>query len=189
MRRHRFFKKLPTPQQLLESRMLKPFHPYLHHHFLWQFNRRAVAGGVAVGLFFGILIPFAQILFAALAAVGLRVNLPVAAFSTFVTNPFTFPAVYYAAYKLGDLLTGSTSIIPAVAIRSDIEKAVEVQKQVTGWLPNLLEWLQSVGLPLAVGLSVLAVVAAVAGYFMVNWIWRWQVARRWRNRSHRHLHA
>lgn len=185
MPRHRLFKKLPTPQKLLESRMLKPFHPYLHHHFLWQFNRRTVAGGVAVGLFFGILIPFAQILLSALAAIVLRVNLPVAAFTTLVSNPFTFPALYYAAYKLGDLLTGTRSIVPTVAIESDIQKAVQVQKQVSGWLPNLLEWLQTVGLPLAVGLSVLAIVSAIGGYFLVDWIWRWKATRRWRNR-HRH---
>lgn len=185
MRRHRFFRKLPTPQKLLESRMLRPFRPYLHHHFLWQFNRRTVAGGVAVGLFFGILIPFAQIIFSAVAAVVLRVNLPVAAASTLITNPFTFPAVYYVAYKLGDLLTGSRSIVPEVAIKSDIQRAVEVQTHVTGWFSNLVDWLQSVGLPLAVGLSVLAVASSVAGYFLVDWVWRWQVTRRWRNR-HRH---
>lgn len=182
MRRHRFFKKLPTPQKLLESRMLKPFHRYLHHHFLWQFNRRTVAGGVAVGLFFGILIPFAQIVVSALAAVVLRVNLPAAAFSTLITNPFTFPAVYYVAYKLGDLLTGARSIVPEVAIQSDIEKAVEAQLQVTSWISNMVDWLQSVGLPLAVGLSVMAVSSAVAGYLLVDWIWRWRVTRRWRNR-------
>lgn len=185
MRRHRFFQKLPTPQKLMESRMLKPFRPYLHHHALWQFNRRTVAGGVAVGLFFGILIPFAQIVLSAFAAIMLRVNLPVAAFSTLVSNPFTFPALYYAAYKLGDMLTGTRSIVPTIAIKSDIEKTVEVQTQVSGWLPNLLEWLQTVGLPLAVGLSVLAIVSAIAGYFLVDWIWRWQATRRWRNR-HRH---
>ncbi len=182
MQRHRFFKKLPTPQKLLESRMLRPLKPYLHHHFLWQFNRRTVAGGVAVGLFFGILIPFAQIVIAALAAVLLRVNLPIAAFSTLITNPFTFPALYYLAYKLGDFLTGTQSIVPEVAIQADIEKAVEVQMQVTGWLPNLFDWLQSVGLPLAIGLSVLAITSSIAGYFTVNWLWRWQVTRRWHSR-------
>lgn len=182
MRRHRLFKKLPTPQKLLESRMLKPLRPYLHHHYLWQFNRRGVAGGVAVGFFFGILVPFAQILLAAIAAILLRVNLPVAAFSTLITNPFTFPVVYYLAYKLGDFLTGTQSVVPDVAIQADIEKTVEVQAQVTGWLPNLLDWMQSVGLPLAVGLSVMAVVVSTAGYFIVNWLWRWHAMRRWRNR-------
>ncbi len=182
MPRHRFFSKLPTPQKMLESRMLKPLKPYLHHQFLWQFNRRSVAGGVAVGLFFGILIPFAQILFSGIAAILLRVNLPVAAFSTLVTNPFTFPAVYYVAYKLGDLLTGAQSIVPEVVIQADIEKAVEAQVEVGNWLSNLFSWLQSVGLPLAVGLSVLAIVSSVTGYFVVNGIWRWQTMRRWRSR-------
>ncbi|HEY4542284.1 MAG TPA: DUF2062 domain-containing protein, partial [Noviherbaspirillum sp.] len=73
---------------MLETRFLKPFARYLEHHSLWQFNRRAVAVGAAIGLFFGILIPFGQIVVSAFAAFFLRANLPVAAFATFITNPF-----------------------------------------------------------------------------------------------------
>lgn len=73
-----FFKHFPTSQGLKDGRFLKPFARYLEHHFLWQFNRRAVAGGATIGLFFGILFPFLQIFMAAFAAIVLRANLPVA---------------------------------------------------------------------------------------------------------------
>jgi uncharacterized protein (DUF2062 family) len=183
MRRTRVFKWLPTSESIRENRFLKPFGHYLHHHFLWQFNRRSVAGGLAVGLFFGILVPFAQILLAAVAAVILRVNLPVAAFSTLITNPFTFPAVYYVAYRLGELLTGGKAPVPEAAIETAVkEKIIEQQADVGGWFANSLDWMQSVGGSLAIGLSVMAIVSAVAGYLIVNALWRLHATRRWRKR-------
>lgn len=183
---HRLFKRLPSAQSLKDNRFLKPFARYLHHYFLWQFNRRAVAGGVAVGLFLGILVPFMQIFLAAFAAILLRVNLPVAAASTLVTNPLTFPAIYYIAYRLGEFLTGGKQITPEAAIVAEIEQAVTVsQSEATGWMTNLVDWAQSVGLPLAVGLLVLATVAAIGGYFVVSVVWQLRVRRNWRRRQKR----
>lgn len=178
-----FSRKLPTSHSLRQSRLLKPFSRHLHQHFLWQFNRRRVALGVAIGLFFGILVPFLQIFLAAIAAIVLRANLPVAAFSTLVTNPLTFPPIYYLAYRLGELLTGSSPVMPETRIEADIEHAVAVrQGDAEGWLPNLVDWVQSVGLPLATGLFVLATAAAIAGYFLVAVLWNLRIRFRW----HRH---
>lgn len=181
---HRFFKHIPTSQSLKENRFLKPFGRHLHHHFLWQFNRRAVAGGVAIGLFFGILVPFLQIFLAAIAAILLRVNLPVAAVSTLVSNPLTFPALYYFAYRLGDVLTGREPVPSEVVIKVDIEQALIVQQgEPTWWLPSLIDWIQSIGLPLAVGLLTLATAAALFGYFAVSMAWKLRVRWHWRLRG------
>lgn len=186
MRRHRLFKHLPTAQALKQNRFLKPFSRYLEDHSLWQFNRRAVAGGVAVGLFFGLLVPFAQILLAAIAAILFRVNLPVAAFSTLVTNPFTFPAVYYFAYLVGDWLIAPQAGASASAIETEVEKTVVAQQHfMHGWFAPALDWVQTVGPQLVVGLAVLAVVGAVAGYFAVDATWRFLVHKRWRKRRWR----
>lgn len=186
MPRGQFSKRLPTAQSLKESRFLKPFARYLDHHFLWQINRRSVAGGVAVGLFFGLLIPFAQIFFAALVAILLRVNLPTAAFCTLVSNPLTFPAIYYFAYKLGDFLTGRESEVAEVVIESDIQEVMTVQQgEVIGWFPHLMLWLQSVGLPLALGLLVIASVGALVGYVLVSEAWKLHARRRWAKRRDR----
>jgi uncharacterized protein (DUF2062 family) len=184
MRRPRIFKWLPTSESIKENRFLKPFGHYLHHHFLWQFNRRSVAGGLAVGLFFGILVPFAQILLAAVAAVILRVNLPVAAFSTLITNPFTVPAIYYVAYRLGEFLIGGEAPVPEKAIEIEVtEKIIGQQADVSGWFANSIDWMQSVGTSLAIGLGVMAIVSAVAGYLIVSAAWRLQATRRWRKRQ------
>ncbi|MFT5644831.1 MAG: hypothetical protein ACI83P_002395 [Janthinobacterium sp.] len=171
----------PTPQRLKDSRFLKPFARYLHDHSLWQFNRRAVAGGATVGLFFGILFPFLQVFLAAFAAIVLRVNLPVAAFCTLVTNPLTFPAIYYFAYRLGAVLTGAASMPPAEEIDAGIERVVALQPDtVVGWLPRLVDWVQTVGLPLALGLCVMATVAALLCYVTVNMVWTLRVRLGWR---------
>lgn len=184
MPRGQLFKRLPTAQSLKENRFLKPFARHLEHHSLWQFNRRSVAGGVAVGLFFGLLIPFAQIFFAALVAIVLRVNLPTAAFSTLVSNPLTFPALYYFAYKLGDFLTGEQVAVTDAVIESDIQEVMTVQQgEVIGWFPHLMLWVQTVGLPLALGLFLIAIAGAVLGYFLVSGIWKLHIVRRWRKRG------
>jgi len=186
MRRHPLFKRLPSPHELLQTRMLKPFARYLEHHSLWQFNRRSVAGGVAIGLFFGILVPFAQILLSACAAVFLRVNLPVAAFATFITNPFTFPAVYYFAYLVGGLFLSDGKHAHPAVIESHIQQTLAVHEQVlSGWFAPALDWVQSVGLQLVIGLCVLSVVTSTVGYFAVNIVWRYWVRNRWRKRRFR----
>lgn len=184
MRRHRFFKYIPTPQALRETRFLKPLARFLEDHSLWQFNRRAVAGGVAVGLFFGILVPFAQILLAAIGAIFLRVNLPVAAFSTFVTNPFTFPGVYYCAYLVGGWFTPEKSIGESASLAEIAEPAATATRHfLAGWLHTALDWLQTVGPQLLIGLAVLSVVSAIAGYLLVDTGWRLWVRKRWRKRQ------
>lgn len=183
MRKSRFFKWLPTPHSIKQNRYLKPFGRHLHHHTLWQLNRASVAGGVAVGLFVGILLPIAQILFASLAAIVFRVNLPVAAFSTLVTNPLTFPPIYYGAYKLGAALTGWIAPVERDApAPNETEHLIAHQSDIAGWLTTLIEWGQSVGLPLITGLLVLAVTAAGAGYVLTNLLWRATVIKRWHKR-------
>lgn len=164
-----FKKYLPSADTLRSNRLLRPLAPHLDKRALWRISRRGVAGGVAVGLFFGILVPFMQIFLAAAAAVALRVNLPVAALCTLVTNPLTFPPIYYLAYRIGDAVTGRMTFLPDAA-------ASLANGGMSGWLPQTLAWVQSFGLPLAAGLTILACASAVLGYGLVQLGWR---ARRW----------
>ena len=80
--------------------------PTLLHPQLWHLSRRGVALGVGLGIFFGFLIPLAQIPVAAVSATLLRANVPTAIASTLVTNPVTFAPIYVIAYKLGNKLLG-----------------------------------------------------------------------------------
>lgn len=153
--------------------------PSLHHPRLWHLSRRGLALGMALGIFFGLLIPIAQIPASAAAAVLLRANLPAAVASTLVTNPITFGPVYYAAWRVGSAILGEPVAddevppeVPEVDVAPD-----------QSWLGGLQQRVMGVGKPLLVGLCVLATTLSVATYFGVLWLWTLSVLWRRRRRS------
>jgi uncharacterized protein len=151
--------------------VLRPLHRRFADHALWALNRRSVSRGVGLGVFFGILTPVAQILFASIAAIALRANLPIAAVSTLVSNPFTFPLIFIFAYRIGSSMTGdSDDDIGDIAIS---EEAAEYALDPVGWFPTLLNWISSVGPPLMIGLFVIALCASLTAFAIVNLFWRW----------------
>jgi uncharacterized protein (DUF2062 family) len=166
---------LPRPHRLRESRAVAWLGPALHHPRVWHFTRRGVALGVAVGVFFGLLVPVGQIAFAAAAAVVLRANLPVAAISTLVTNPFTFVPIYFAAYRLGHWLLGGDPVLT----EEGLARTIEVD---TWWLRVWVDRMVNVGRPLVLGLCVFAVGLSAAGYLVVDQLWRLLAWRAWRRR-------
>ena len=105
----RFKRWLPDTTTVRDNRWLRWLGPALYHPALWSLRRRGLARGMALGIFFGLLIPVAQIPLSAGAAVLLRAHVPADIASTLVTNPVTFGPVYYAAWKLGDFLLGDGS--------------------------------------------------------------------------------
>ncbi len=175
----RFRRYLPDPHTLREHRMLRWIGPALHHPRLWHVNRRGIALGIAIGVFFGLLIPVAQIFFAAVAALFLRANIPAAVGSTLITNPFTFAPVYYAAYHLGVWMLGYADV-PVVEV--DIDRvAAKTATGIALWMDRLA----TVGAPLALGLLTLAASLSVLIYFAVHWTWRIRIMRAWRRRQAR----
>lgn len=166
--------RVPTREQLQTRRWLRWLSPWLGHPRLWLWSRRGVAMGVALGVFFGLLIPLAQIPLSAAAAVVLRANLPVAAASTLVTNPVTFAPVYYAAYRLGSWITGEDeppAALPAPAATAD-----------DGTGPSLWARIGALGKPLLIGLSILSAAAGLTSYLIIHLLWRLHIVRRWRRR-------
>jgi hypothetical protein len=113
-------------------------------------------------------VPFAQILFAALLAAPVRANVPLAALMTFVTNPFTTPLIWVAAYWVGSVLLR----IDAATIVAPVNTAIERTD-----LQRFLEWLTGAGIVTAFGLVVIAVVSAAISYLLSVWIWRWMIAQ------------
>ncbi|MDO8890700.1 MAG: DUF2062 domain-containing protein [Sulfurimicrobium sp.] len=170
--KNRFKQLLPNRERLLASRWLRWLGPLLHHPQLWHWSRRGVSMGVAIGVFFGLLIPVAQIPISATAAVLLRANLPAAAASTLVTNPVTFAPIYYAAYKLGAWITGEDaekSVPNKPALPADAEEGF--------W-----ERIAGIGLPLLVGLSITATIAGLACYVLISLGWYLYVMRKRRRK-------
>jgi uncharacterized protein (DUF2062 family) len=172
-----FRRILPNARNIKQSKMLAWMGASVHHPRLWHVSREGIARGAAIGLFFGLLVPFGQMPLAAGVAFLLHANLPMAVAGTFVTNPFTSAAIYYFAYRLGLLLIGADSVpvIDASLLHDD-------PQQVGGWFDVWSERIVRLGKPLFVGLFTLASISALLSYFGISWLWRVLTIRAWRGR-------
>lgn len=169
MKLNRLFRFLRGTLRLDRFRILRPFRHRLRDRRLWALNRHSVARGVAIGFFFAIALPVAQIVFAAVAAVVLRANPLVAAGGTLISNPITFPVIYYYAYRIGTFVTGRSA-----TVQSDIELSEEAAARaldVVGWFPTLLDWISTIGPPLAIGLVTLALATSLGAYLLIHATW------------------
>jgi uncharacterized protein (DUF2062 family) len=149
----------------MRSRWMKPFAHLFRHPSLWHLNRRSVPRALAVGLFAAFAIPLGQFLLAALLALPLRANVPLAAAATLVTNPLTFGPIYFGAYKLGQLLLPHSPGGEVHELAQQLGTTIIHASGVT-----------------ALGLLVLALVGAAGGFLIGSLWWRWRLARRWRLR-------
>lgn len=172
-------KYLPASDKVSEHKLLRWLGPTLTKPSLWQINRRSISLGLAIGVFWGFLIPLAQIPFAAVVAVFMRANLPMAMASTLVTNPFTFAPVYFLAYQFGDWLLGDQSWQLTEEMLAQQMSQISVTSM--GWI----ERIGDVAAPLFTGLAIFACAGAVLGYFAVSVIWRLAVVMRYRKRQRR----
>lgn len=180
-----FFQKrwFPSRETVLKYRWLQWLGPSLNHPRLWGLNRRGIAMGLGLGIFFGLLIPVAQIPFAAVTAVIVRANLPAAVASTLVTNPVTFAPVYYGAYHLGRWVLGKQPATPeqieaALAERPELDdKASWKERLAASW-----KKLSTVGKPLVVGLALVATTMGLLVYLVTGWVWTYRTRRNRRQR-------
>lgn len=162
--------------ELRASPWLQRFGGAVRARRLWHLSRQGVARGAAIGVCCGLLFPVAQIPLAVAASVALRAHVPVAAASTLVTNPITFPPIYYGAYRLGVRLTGA----PAQSVtRQHLEPRERTPR---AWLRLWWERVSGLGRPLVVGLAVLAVAGAALAWVVADRAWVLVVAARRRRR-------
>jgi uncharacterized protein (DUF2062 family) len=146
----------------------------LLHPRLWRLTAHTAAGGVAIGLFCGLIPGPLQMLGAAIAALVLRVNLPIALITTLYTNPLTIVPLYVAAFTIGQALAGDGSAV-FVAPPDFAISAFGASMRAYG------EWIAALGRPLVVGLVTLASLLAASGYILVFGLWRLNLMRyRWR---------
>jgi uncharacterized protein len=170
--------RVPDREKLAENRFLRPFAGRILRSDLWLFTRRSVPRGVALGLFVAILIPFAHSFVAAITAVFIRANVPVAIATTFASNPITWVIIFPTAFEIGRFLLH----IDAMTKIQPISETMQ-----TTQTDHLLQQLTGAGLETALGLFVLACTVSAVGYFVSGLIWRSLVARKRRARLARRL--
>jgi uncharacterized protein len=153
----------PKRETILNNRFVKPFAPYFSHSALWHFNRRSVSRGVGLGLLFAFIIPLAQTLFAAIAAVPFRANLAVTILMTTITNPITVGVLAPFAHKVGKFVLGFEAPLVMPKRPADLSW--------WAWISDASLW-QSLGNmlagPWAVGMLIIGVVTGLLGYVISN---------------------
>jgi uncharacterized protein len=142
---------------------------------LWRFNRHSLAGGFALGIFVAFTPTFGiQLLLAAFFAIIIRVNLPAALLSCFITNPFTIAPIYYFCFQVGALFIKPEKGFPEIDITSitftDFINTYTIADAVT-YMAIL--WL---------GCLIVAIISALVTHMSVHALWRLDVMSRWKKR-------
>jgi uncharacterized protein (DUF2062 family) len=98
----------------------------------------------------------------------IRANVPVAALTTFITNPLTTPPIWVAGYWIGSWML----------------KVDPVNDRVESEAISWLQWLLSDAAPAtALGLVVISAVGAAIGYLIASFGWRYWIGRKWKRRA------
>jgi uncharacterized protein (DUF2062 family) len=150
---------------------LKPFEYIITHPVYFSATRRSVGGGLWIGLFVGLLPIPGQTVVAVLLALWLRVNLPVAAITIWISNPITFVPIFYLAYRIGGLILG----IPTESIPAEFTLDWVTQELALRWRP------------LALGSFIMALSVSSTAYLIVSAIWHVSTISRYRQRHTRNV--
>lgn len=170
----KYFKRVTPNRETIngmigDGHLQRRFSSTLLHPKLWHLTRQTAAGGVAVGLFAGLIPGPLQLITAVLLAILFRVNLPLSMVLTLYTNPLTIVPLYLAAYSLGSMVTGH-------------DKSAFISPPDFNWsapgasMQQLGEWVIGLGPPLAVGLPLLALLLAAIGFVLVWSAWTLHIA-------------
>ena len=165
--RNWFIERVPRRETLLANRWLAPVAPRLASIAIWQFNRRSIARGLALGLFAGFILPIGQIVLAVLMAASVRANIMVACAATLITNPFTLAPIYYAAFRTGSFLLEALDVAPGVS-RAPAP---------VGWAS-----LGAASMTTFIGLMVFAVLSSILAFAAVHLLWRISLRLKWLRR-------
>lgn len=166
-------KYLPDPMRLREHRHLRFLGRRLTDPNLWHLNRRCVANGAFVGLFFSLLpIPF-QMFPAAFCAVAFRANLPLSIALVWLTNPLTAVPVWYGTYRFGSFLLGREPTWQTDSSTLD-----------AAWNSVVANFAQ-IYVPMFCGSVVLGTALGLGGWLAVHRIWRAHTEHQWRVRARR----
>ncbi len=169
--KQRIVQHLPDKQVLNKHVLLRGLSALVKQQpRLWQCNRHSIAVACFIGLFVAMIPLPLQMLIAASWAVVLQGNLPLSVSLVWISNPITMPPLFYFSYQLGaSLLT--------------IEK-VELTSASLAW-ENIASHFLSIWLPLLTGSLLIGALLGLSGYYLVNWLWRRDVIRRWQLRKQR----
>ncbi len=164
-------KFLPHPKIITENRLIRLLGPRLQDPSLWHINRKSFSGAIAVGVFCSFIPIPVQMLLAALLAIIFRVNILVAVPTVWISNPITLAPIFYFCYRIGAAILN---------IRTD---DFNFELSLDWLLTGMLEIWQ----PFLLGCFVVGTVSAVLSYLLAQFLWRYRLWTRIKNRRIRRL--
>ena len=164
-----FQKFLPHPSKIAEHRSLQFMSHLMKDSNLWHLNRRSVASGIFIGLFCALLPIPGQMPLAALMAIFMRGNLPLAVCTTWVSNPLTYAPIFYFTYKIG-----------AIILQTDV-KLIDFELSWDSINTNF----QAIWKPLFLGSFLCGLAIATSAYLAIRIYWRQRVLMIWEKRKER----
>jgi len=167
MPRKLFKRWTPDPQKVRQNPALKLFGVMLEDPNLFHLNRHSVSVAFFVGLFIAFLPIPMQIPLAAIGAVLFRCNLPISVALVWVSNPLTFPIIFFACYTFG------------ARILQMPERQVSFEFSFQWFHSEFLNIWQ----PLVLGCLLAGLFFGCAGYVAMQWTWRWHVVKKWEKRK------
>ena len=164
----KFIKRwMPDHEKIRKHPQLnKVFGKLLHDPNLLHLNRHSVSGAFFVGLLMAFVPLPTQMIFAAAAAILLRVNLPISVGLVWLTNPVTMPPVFYFCYKVGAWVLHR----PVAQHHFEMTWTWVTTELASMWQPFLL------------GCLICGLTAATLGAGVIRLIWRIHVIRQWQAR-------
>tara|TARA_B110000503_G_C7173585_1_gene425841 strand:- start:21510 stop:22145 length:636 start_codon:yes stop_codon:yes gene_type:complete len=164
----KFLQKIvPSPVRIRKIKALGVLGDWVYASNLWHLNRYSASMAFFVGLFVAFMPIPGQVVVAAVLAVLLRCNLPLAVSLVFVTNPLTMAPVFYLAYEIGAL------IVDVPVQHMQLELSVD-------WLTNSLT---AIWKPFLLGCLICGLFFGSVSYFVISQLWRWNIVIRWRARK------
>jgi hypothetical protein len=101
------------------------------------------------------------------SAILWRANIPIGLVLVWLTNPFTIPPIFLGTYLFGNWMLGRPGI--------------HTPEHIT------VEWfmgsIHDIWLPLLLGSLSIGIVLATLSYFAIDYLWRYTVRKRWKNRA------
>ena len=102
---------IPRPHHLNGTILHRVIGDRLFDPRLWKPTNKSVSAGFAMGIFIALTPTIGvQIPLIILAALFMRVNIPVAIAASWITNPLPAPVIYPLQYRLGLWLSGTPNI-------------------------------------------------------------------------------
>ena len=168
MPRKLFKRFTPDSAEIKANPGLRFLGPLLHDPNLFHLNRYSVSMAFLVGVFLAFIPMPGQMAVAAIIALWVRCNLPIAVALVWITNPVTIAPIFFSTYQLGLWLL-------------DVPEAQHATSAISWETLHNIDF-TNIWKPLLVGSLCAGSFFSLLSYFTIRYTWRFYVIFQWHHR-------